>query len=321
MYRAPSPIFDVHEFPPLRRVKPLPKRRRTSDLPQDSTTTTINPIPSILNLTSSPTAEDLIAQADALTAQMALSSYYMPVLGGVQELLKKGFGHRSSSPVDFGGGGGGGGGGGVVGQDEEEDGGEGDYIDHLQQPGNTKKRKVPANMTGSAHGPDESNVSGGEDDGGERSGFSGGGGRVGDREYDAVSASPPATAGATLGQKQGRMSRATKAGLQHKEMLKSRKRQLAAVLGALSHGDTLALDQALSANYPFINAGLGGEANVRIRLSWRREARAARAHRAFRATTPADENSVHKLPSSDFTLVCHSTSEWIEMSLSLCIDL
>lgn len=294
MYRAPSPIFDVHEFPPLRRVKPLPKRRRTSDPPQGGPAAVLGPLPM---LDSPPTTESLIAQADALTAQMALSSYYMPVLGGVHDILKKGISHRTGTPVDLSGAGG------QQHEEEEEDGGDGDYIDHLQQPGNTKKRKVPANMTGSAHGLDESNVSGGEDDLGERGAPAGG--RL-DREYDTGGAPPP---GGPSGQRKGKLSRATKAGLQHKEMLKSRKRQLAAVLGALSHGDTLALDQALSANYPFVNSALGGESKMRIRLSRRRDARAARAFRAFRATMPPLEDARHQFPSSDFTVVHPSTSE------------
>ena len=256
---------------------------------------------SMLNLSTSPTAEDLIAQA--LTAQMALSKRYQPVLSRVQELLKKGFEQSAAAVTDGMSAGGQ--------QEEEDDGGDGDYIDHLQQPGNTKKRKVPANMTGSAHGLEERNAAEGEEEGGERGGLSGG--ERDDREYEVVSVSPPAPQGPTVGPKQGRMARATKAGLQHKEMLKTRKRQLAAVLGALSHNDTLALDQALSANYPFVKAGLDGgggdAANARVRLSRRREARAARAYRAFRATMPADENASHKPPSGDFTLVCPSASE------------
>lgn len=248
-------------------------------------------------LDPSATVEDLIAHADALTAQMALPSYYMPVLGGVQDLLKKELIHRTSTPVDFSRAGA---------QEDDDDGGDGDYIDHLQQPGNTKKRKVPVNMAGSAHGLDDSNNSGAEDDLGERGVPVGG--RL-DREYDAVGTPPPAIPSGLGGQKKGRLPRATRAGLQHKEMLKSRKRQLAAVLGALSHGDTLALDQALSANYPFISAGLGGDARMRIRLSRRRDARVARAYRAFRATMPPPEDVKPIFPSSDFTLVCHSASE------------
>ncbi len=62
-----------------------------------------------------------------------------------------------------------------------------------------------------------------------------------------------------LANKRGKLTAVTLAGLQHKEMLKSRKRQLAAVMGALSHGDTLALDQALSTNYPLVG-GLSGAA-------------------------------------------------------------
>jgi hypothetical protein len=78
----------------------------------------------------------------------------------------------------------------------------------------------------------------------------------GDRSYDSTPPPvfpPPPFPGqlSMLIQKKGKLTAATLAGLQHKEQLKARKRQLAAVMGALSHGDTLALDQALSFNYPF----------------------------------------------------------------------
>lgn len=177
---------------------------------------------------------------------------------------------------------------------------------------------MPANIANSARGPDENDASGGEEDIGDRSFASAG---RADREYDVASSSPPSPVAGLFSLRQGRMSRATRAGLQHKEMLKSRKRQLAAVLGALSHGDTLALDQALSASYPFVSTGLGSESAVRIRLSRRREARAARAYRAFRATAPPDENVAPKLPSADFTVVCHSASKCLTYRSFLYFDL
>lgn len=345
MYRGSSPLFDVPEFPTLRRVKPLPKRRRTSPSDSDGdddATTTLGPptsninvnvndidndtdpgnsglmLPSSLALAGlqlpgpDATAEELLAHADALSAHMALQSYYMPILGGVQDLFRSTLTNdfdsdpRTSTPIggsgDFGAGystsGGGGGG-----RDDDDDQGDGDYIDHLTQPGNTKKRKVPANASGSPNGHDPgSGQSGGEDELTERSV------PTGRAEHDAAEIFPaPPPFGGSLGQRKGRLSAATLAGLQHKEMLKSRKRQLAAVLGALSHGDTLALDQALSANYPFPTSGFD-MTPPKVRLSRRPNSRLARKTRlSVQAALPREPNNT--FPECAFTFICPSASE------------
>lgn len=100
---------------------------------------------------------------------MALQSYYVPILGGVQDFLagtaKPGGGGASPNldSLEFGvhlaaaaaaaaAAGVGLGLGGGRGVDEDDEHGDGDYIDHLQQPGNTKKRKVPANVGNSSRG-------------------------------------------------------------------------------------------------------------------------------------------------------------------------
>lgn len=215
----------------------------------------------------------------------------------------------------------------------DEDHGEGDYVDHLQQHGNTKKRKVPANTMsgGGRHGhhgdAGSGDNSGGDDDDGH-GGFDGSGGLGGISrgiptgrpfEHDHPSQfddqdhfSPTPTPGSTLSLLPGRklkMSAATRAGLQHKEVLKSRKKQLAAVLGALSHGDTLALDQALSARYPY---GLPGELKgalvpPKTRLSKRKGPRILRELRTKNLDGAGDTNSV--FPSQDFSFVHESASK------------
>ena len=119
-----------------------------------------------------------------------------------------------------------------------------------------------------------------------------------------------------LAVKKGRLSLATLAGLQHKEMLKSRKRQLATVLSTLAHGATLALDQALLANRIFV------QPQTRVRLSRRRTARFARALKAYVQTHPPGDGkkagTENEVPSSDFTFVFHSASEcWIASLLTL----
>ena len=344
MYRPPSPLFDVPELPSLRRVKPLPKRRRTSDPRPDDDQLSNASHAGPGEQDNSPNhtdADEPSTQDPTLAAQMALQAYYHPVLGGVRDLFKNtaagGNGHASGNgaaiDIDLSGAlsgvlgyPGGGGGGSVDGQDDED--GEGDYVDHLQQPGNTKKRKVPANMSGSAHGHDAGSTgSGAEDEPLDR-------GHSSNREGDADSVSvsgagsgaggggggtqfPLGRNGSLLGKK-GRLSRATLAGLQHKETLKSRKRQLSAVIGTLPHGDTLALDQALSANALFLKAQAGGDPRnappPRVRLSRRRAARVARAFRAWRASRPQPDNGDEEeepaaAPSSDFTFECHCASE------------
>lgn len=305
MYRGSSPIFDAPEFPTLRRVKPLPKRRRTSDTPQSISninSTLPPPLPS-----TDATAEELLAHADSLSAQMALQSYYMPMLGGVQDLFRNDMDNRGvTSAIDFNTGYGVGDGRGGQG---DEDHGEGDYVDHLQQPGNTKKRKVPANASSPPHGHHDTapSHSPGEDVPTEGSVPTG---RVDHDPLEILQSISPLR---TLGQRKGKLTPATLAGLQHKEMLKNRKRQLAAVLGALSHGDTLALDQALSANYPFINGGfddLKGSGPPKVRLSRRRGPRLARTMRTLDMPSTSHRPRESSFPVCKFTFACPSTSEW-----------
>lgn len=193
----------------------------------------------------------------------------------------------------------------VIGRREAEDEHEhGDYIDHLQQPGNTKKRKVPANASSSPGGHDTGPGSSAEQDeptdGGIPTGWS---------EQDPADVYHPPPPFALLRLKKSKLTAATLAGLQHKEMLKGRKRQLAAVLGALSHGDTLALDQALSGNYPFASSGFDDIKNAdqpRVRLSRRRPIRLIRSMRRTRLPRHPDEIA---FPVCDFTFVSPSASE------------
>ena len=377
MYRTSSPIFDVPEFPPLRRVKPLPKRKRVhppSESDYDFKRTDDYPIPtaapsqprrssttpssqtSLLGRKGDGTSpsEKVGAQTDRISAQ--LDYYKSTILGSpltnpterqqqdlhpddaprkkmatqdtsgtpsIYDIPLAAFGiyvPGINGPVADGS------------EGVDEDRSEGDYVDHLQQHGNTKKRKVPANLSGGGrHGHRGDTGSGdnsGADDDDGQGGFGGSGG-LGEIsrgiptgrpfEYDHPSQSddqgplsPSSTSGSTLSLLPGRkpkMSAATRAGLQHKEVLKSRKKQLAAVLGALSHGDTLALDQALSARYPY---GLPGELKgalvpPKTRLSKRKGPRILRELRAKNGDGPEDTGS--GFPSGDFSFVHDSASE------------
>ena len=384
MYRTSSPIFDVPEFPPLRRVKPLPKRKRvhppsesdydfkrTDAYPTPATVTSRTPAPPQPRLSSTTPSlrtslsgrkgdgknpsEKVGAQTDRISAQL---DYYKSTIRGdpltdpterqqedpydddsprkkiathdiagihsIHDIPLAAFKiyvpNSNSGPAADGS------------EGADEDHGEGDYVDHLQQHGNTKKRKVPVNMSGGGrHGhrgdPGSGDNSGADDDDG-LGGFGGSGG-LGEIsrgiptgrtfEYDHPSQSgdqgplsPSSTSGSTLVLLPGRkpkMSAATRAGLQHKEVLKSRKKQLAAVLGALSHGDTLALDQALSARYPY---GLPGELKgalvpPKTRLSKRRGPRILRELRAKNVEEAEDADS--GFPSGDFSFLHDSASK------------
>ena len=349
MYRGASPIFDVPEFPALRRVKPLPKRRRTLPEPDGvighistasvaggthrSATASLGlglglamglGIPSA-DGTTTTTAEELLAHADSLSA---LQSYYMPLIGGVQDLFRTEIkGGRAT--LDFTA---------VAGfavgtagvqpqsqQQQDDDDQDDDYIDHLQQPGNTKKRKVPTNMSGSPNRRDGgSSQSGGEDESTDRTI------PTGRSENDLTVSLTPAFASATavlgsgstggaiglaagiLSSRKGKITPATLAGLQHKEMLKNRKRQLVAVLGALSHGDALALDQALSASLPFMTASVGDLRSAgppKIRLSKREGPRCARAARMSAKSALVRHPDAVAFPTYEFTFVSPSASE------------
>ena len=379
MYRTSSPIFDVPEFPPLRRVKPLPKRKRIhppSKSDDDFKHTDSYPTPAAISSrtvapaqprpppTTPPSQASLLGRedggmspSDEVGAQTdgihtKLDYYKSTILGdperrqqdlypddaprkkiaaqdtagipNIRDIPLAAFGIyvpniNSGSVVD-----------GSEGVDE--DNGEGDYVDHLQQHGNTKKRKVPANISGGGrHGHRGDTGSGdnsGADDDDGQGGFGGSGG-LGEItrgiptgrpfEYDHPSqsddqdpASPSTTSGSTLSLLPGRkpkMSAATRAGLQHKEVLKSRKKQLAAVLGALSHGDNLALDQALSARYPY---GLPGELkgtliHPKARLSKRKGPRILRELRI--KNIDGAENVDSGFPSGNFSFVHDSASK------------
>ncbi|KAJ7777163.1 hypothetical protein B0H16DRAFT_1360860 [Mycena metata] len=295
MHRGPSPIFDVPEFPALRRVKPLPKRRRTAGTGSDGDDAD-GPLAGLGLPFPLPgpdaTAEELIAHAESLSAHMALQSYYMP---GLQDIFSR------TAELANGNGGNLNLGGGYGDADDGEDGDD-DGMEHLQQPGNTKKRKVPANASASPGHDTGDPQSGGEDEPSDRGIPTG---RTDDAATVDVYQPPSGSPWAGLGIRKGRPPRITLAGLQHKETLKSRKRQLAAVLGALSHGDTLALDQALSASHPFVTPGLESAEPPRVRISRRLGPRLARAARYSEKYRHPDKRAFLECA---FTFACPSST-------------
>ena len=327
-HRPPSsPPFDIPipDYLPLRRVKPLPKRKRSS--PDPARSLPLNTLlPPILPPPPGPdaTAEELIAHAEALSAQITLQSYFLPTLnGGIADLTRRSSSSSCSS--------GGGDGNGVevsraplvnvnasVDVDVTPAPGEcreGDHTDQSQQQGNAKKRKVPAHLSGSQMGPDSADVHSGEEDqvlmppGSERvpTGFACPSEAVVGR---AAPGEEAFNGGAEADGRQGKVLPATMVGLRQKQVLNHRRRQLAALLGSglgsPSLGDSLALDQALlSNNNALLNdhrSGMGRNARLKSRLIRRRASRMVRRHCTL-ASPLSSERTRRIFPDGEFTFL------------------
>jgi hypothetical protein len=228
-------------------------------------------------------ADELVARADSFSLQ----SYYASVFGGTPN----GDTLDLSAAYQLG----------KMGR-SEEDQSEGDYTDHLQQPGNTKKRKVPANISGAAQGREVEPQLGTEDEILDSLALLNG---QANHSLD-LSALPPSV---TPTPRKGKITPSTLAGLQHKELLKHRKRQLAAVLGALSLGDTLALDQALSTHLPFAGSMIRSDSNPpKVRLSCRPGPRLARAAKARTRTALMPLQKKPSFPTAQFVFTFSSAT-------------
>jgi len=330
-----SPAFDIPipDYLPLRRVKPLPKRKRSSPDPAHSLPLNTL-IPPILPPPPGPdaTAEELIAHAEVLSAQITLQSYFLPTLnggGGATDFTRRNSGSSCSSRSSSGSGGGN-----VVQRPPVADvtvnvdvtpapceDREGDHLDQSQQQGNAKKRKVPAHLSGSPMGPDSAGVRSGEEEqllvlpGGERvppglacpgEAVAGGGGGGASPEEEAFNS------GAEADGRQGKVLPATMVGLRQKQVLKHRRRQLAALLGAGSGspslGESLALEQALLANnYALLDdnrSGVGRNVRLQSRLIRRRASRAAaRRHCTLAPLPPPSERTRRIFSDSEFTFL------------------
>jgi len=358
IYHPSSPGFDIPDYlPPLRRVKPLPKRKRSS--PDPARSLPLNAmLPSILPPPPGPdaTAAELIAHAEVLSAQIALQSYFLPTAlggsgGGVVDLTtamtastptnntttatatatRRGGEmpltvepqqqlSRTLPPADLD----------VVVTPSSGDGREGDHSDHTQQQGNAKKRKVPAHLSGSQMGPDSADVHSSEEElqlpqkqhlqSGDRvlAGFASHGVVA---SAGAGGASEEESFGVAYGAADGRGGKhlpATMVGLRQKQVLKHRRRQLAALLGspsptALGDSHSLALDQALLANNHMllnenrsgVSGSIGTSRNARLvksRLIRRRSSRAVRRHRTL-PPLARSEPTCPIFPDGEFTFL------------------
>jgi len=249
------------------------------------------------------TAEELIAHAEVLSAQISFQSYFLPTLTGVTDFttvdMPLAVDPSPAADIDV--------------TPLLHEGRENDHADQTQQQGNAKKRKVPAHLSGLQMGPDSADVHSGEEEekqlGGERVPPS--------PAASAAVASPeeePFQGGAEGGDgHQGKLLPATMVGLRKKQVLKHRRRQLATLLGSLSLGDSLAMDQALLANYALVNekrSGAGGVGNSsssrnarhKSRLKRRRASRVVRRHRTL-PPRPPSEPTRRTFPDSEFTFL------------------
>jgi hypothetical protein len=242
------------------------------------------------------TAEELIAHAEVLSAQITFQSYFLPTLSGVTD-----FASRNSvdmplvdpSPAAD------------LDVTPLHDVRENDHSDQTQQQGNAKKRKVPAHLSGSQMGPDAADVHSGEEEQqlpGERVPPS-------PAAASAAEASSPVEEQFQGGKegdgRQGKVLPATMVGLRKKQVLKHRRRQLAALLGSHSLGDSLALDQALLANYTLLKekrSGVGRNARHKSRLIRRRASRVVRRHRTL-PPPPPSEPTRRIFPDREFTFL------------------
>src|SRR6267142_6409695 len=322
-----SSAFDIPipDYLPLRRVKPLPKRKRSS--PDPARSLPLNTLlPPILPPPPGPdaTAEELIAHAEVLSAQITLQSYFLPSLsGGVADFNRRDSSRSSCSSggVDM-----------PLGEAPRpptvntdvtvtpapNDGREGDHMDSSQQQGNAKKRKVPAHLSGSQMGLDSADVHSGEDEqqlmppgGGERtpSNFACAAEAMASAAAGAAPEEEAFDGGAEADGRHGKVLPATMVGLRQKQVLKHRRRQLAALLGSGSPslGDSIALEQALLANtYALLNdnrPSVGRNVRLKRRLKKRRRAsRVIRRHCTV-APPPASDRTRRIFPDGEFTFL------------------
>lgn len=303
MNRSASPIFDVLEFPPLRRVKPLPKRRRTTG-PEPDGNKGLLAAPSSNTQAVDPAADELVA---SFSTSMALQSYYLPTLGDLREAMKAESNSPSAIPPNEG-----------DGQNasdavssREEEHSDADYLEHPRML--TKKRKVP--VTNVASQPGEVLFASTTTADEEPEDIPPAARTPSDSTEPDSNAVPATPSGP---QKSNRHSRATYATLQLKELVRSRKRQLANVIGTLSHGDTLALDQALSSNHPWSKISLtdsGFSAQPRqLRRSRRRVVRGVHGVAPPDVVRSRNTGKRVTFPHCNFTIKFPNASEFSDAS-------
>jgi hypothetical protein len=135
--------------------------------------------------------------------------------------------------------------------------------------------------------------------------------------------------------RQGKVLPATMVGLRQKQVLRHRRRQLAALLGlglgsgSPSLGDSLALEQALLANNNNNSAllndnrsGVGRHVRLKSRLIRRRASRAAvRRHCTLALPPPPSERTRRIFSDSEFTFLSSNAGVFLDRFMGLCAHL
>ncbi|CCA71371.1 hypothetical protein PIIN_05310 [Serendipita indica DSM 11827] len=306
-----SPTTIHNDSLSFRRVKPLPKRRRTAGA---GTRTGYDQAE--INSFSFHEPQALAALAD-----VQARPYFSPL--SAQQAIRELFTNDSPDPrilADF------------TGlyanptsppyrttahhEDEREEPLEGEYVDHFQLPSNTKKRKVPGINHSTAFGASEpvglglgttqqhtENVS-------EEGATSSPTQRYRENSMDDSEATlaPNKSILPLRAAKNQRQSLITRAGLRRKALINSRRKQFFSVLEELPECDPLAIELALAARYPQLD--LLFDSGPRDPL---RNSRRSNPKSSISVSSAASDEAAPKAPSGRFTFThpCSSSNRMI----------
>lgn len=314
----------MQEYSGQRRVKPLPKRRRTSDLDPVELAAAyadaVNADPDSALRSPSPGIHPNFAsyyQFPSLGSFNDLHSVRIDGLGSFdpqavtpqpqqqQQQQREIFSSVTTYRNNTSGG-----------NEEDDEHVDGDYVDHLQRPGNTKKRKVPTahGMLNRANFDDPPGSLSGVDGIAELADGAHGfvGGHLGGTGVPVrVPSDNGLQSGAAAHPRKFRASAATMAGLKRKEMLKSRKRQVLAIVNSLPNTETLALDRALASQLGWYRPTSG--IHFRQKPACLRNITASTQRHLISQSSIASASNQAVAPTREhqpFTFECCSTSEF-----------
>lgn len=182
---------------------------------------------------------------------------------------------------------------------------ESDYIDHLQLPANTKKRKVPglnraqlSAVNASNHAPQ------GLTERGPDSPINEGALQLaahrllvdGPEDIDALNSTIHPLAQDPV-RKTHRDSLVTQASLRQKALINARKKQLAAALEEAAESDSLSLERALLARYPQLDAIFDTKVSTYLRNSRKANAKQSKS----KLPVSVQEKALSTVPTCEFT--------------------
>lgn len=292
----------------FRRVKPLPKRRRTAALnvlrteydPSELTSFSFQD-PQALAALADLHARPYFSQLNAHQVIRDLFNTETPDPRDLADFTGL-YSNPAVAPI-------------VPVVPDDDDQLESDYVDHLQLPANTKKRKVPGlNRPSSLGGDAISGVGLGLSLPDIENPVNEGALQLaahrllvdGPEDLDTITSNIHASS-SDLPRRSSRESLVTRAGLQQKSLISTRKKQFAAVLEDFPESGSLALEQALSARYPQLEALFDMKQTPYLRNSRKIN---------LKSTTPQSPPAQQggdkvRVPTTEFTFSCPCTSEWL----------